>query len=139
GHDKSFFFFNFEQFRETQLIANGLTTVPTEAYRQGNFSAALINPLTIAGQPAKDSLGVALIQNQVFDPATTRTAPDGSSVRDPFPGNIVPLARMDPVGVKIQGFIPRPLNSLLTQNYPIPAYTNFRHTTIPSFKLDHNL
>src|SRR5262252_6016077 len=40
GHDKTFFFFNFEQFRETQMVANGLATVPTLAYRQGNFSSA---------------------------------------------------------------------------------------------------
>ena len=72
GHDKSFFFFNFEQFRETQVIADGLQTVPTLAYRQGNFSTATINPLTIAGQPAIDSLGRTLVQNQIFDPTTTQ-------------------------------------------------------------------
>jgi hypothetical protein len=139
GHDRTFFFFSFEQFRESQVIAKGLTTVPTLAYRRGDFSAATIAPLTIAGQPAIDALGRPLIQNQIFDPSTTRTAPDGSAVRDPFPGNMIPMARMDPVAAKIQGFIPLPLNSGLVNNYPIPAYTNFRHTTIPSFKLDHNV
>jgi hypothetical protein len=139
GHDKSFFFFNFEQFRESQIIANGLTTVPTLAYRRGDFSAALIDPLTIGGKPAVDALGQSLIQNQIFDPSTTRTAPDGSSVRDPFALNAVPLTSMDKVALKIQGFIPLPLNSGLVNNYPIPAYSNYRHTTIPSFKLDHNL
>jgi hypothetical protein len=139
GHDKTFFFFNFEQFRESQFFASGLTTVPTTAYRQGNFSGALIAPLTIAGQPAIDALGRPLIQNAVYDPNTTRTAPDGSSIRDPFPGNIIPAARMDPVAAKIQSMIPDPLNSGFINNYPIPAYTNFRHTTIPSFKIDHNL
>src|SRR5689334_17381151 len=48
GHDRTFFFFNFEQFRETQTVATGLTTVPTSAYRTGDFSAALGAPLTIA-------------------------------------------------------------------------------------------
>jgi hypothetical protein len=139
GHDKTFFFFSFEQFRENQTVASGLTTVPTLAYRQGDFSKATISPLTIAGQPAIDALGRPLIQNQIFDPTTTRTAPDGSSVRDPFPGNIIPPARMDPVATKIQSYIPLPLNSALVNNYPIPAYLNYRHTTIPSFKLDHNV
>src|SRR6266852_383244 len=139
GHDKTFFFFNFEQFRETQVVAKGLTTVPTLAYRRGDFSAALINTLTIAGRPAIDALGQTLIQNQIFDPTTPATAPDGSSVRDPFPDNIIPPTSMDPVAAKIQAFIPLPLNSKLVNNYPIPAYTNFRHTTIPSFKLDHNV
>jgi hypothetical protein len=139
GHDRTFFFFNFEQFRETQVVASGLTTVPTLAYRQGDFSAALINPLTIGGQPASDALGRALIQNEIFDPNTTRTAPDGSSIRDPFPNNIIPGSRMDPVASKIQSFIPLPRNSASVNNYPIPAYQNYRHTTIPSLKLDHNV
>jgi len=139
GHDRTFFFFNFEQFRENQVVANGLTTVPTLDYRRGDFSKATINPLTIAGQPAIDALGRPLTQNQIFDPTTTRTAPDGSSVRDPFPGNIIPPTSIDPVAAKIQAFIPLPLNSALVNNYPIPAYTNFRHTTIPSFKLDHSV
>jgi hypothetical protein len=139
GHDKSFFFFNFEQFRESQIVADHVTTVPTLAYRQGNFAAALISPLTIGGQPAVDALGRALIQNEIFDPKSTRTASDGSSVRDPFVGNSFPVDQMDKVALKIQGFIPLPLTSGLVNNYPIPAYSNYRHTTIPSFKLDHNL
>src|SRR6516164_3964798 len=139
GHDRTFFFFNFEQFRESQTITSGLTTVPTMAYRQGDFGAALVKPLTIGGQPAIDSLGRPLIQNEIFDPNTTRTATDGSSVRDPFPNNAIPFDRMDPVARKIQGYIPQPLNSLRVNNYPIPAYGNYRHTTIPSLKLDHTL
>ncbi|MCU1340237.1 MAG: hypothetical protein JWO19_5818 [Bryobacterales bacterium] len=139
GHDKSFFSFNFEQFRENQIVADHLTTVPTLAYRQGNFSSALINPLTIGGQPAVDALGRTLIQNAIYDPRSTRTAPDGSSVRDQFLGNTIPLDQMDRVAVKIQGFIPLPLNSGLVNNYPIPAFANYRYTTIPSFKLDHSL
>jgi len=139
GHDKTFFFFDFEQFRESLVVANGLTTVPTLAYRQGDFSKALFNRVTIAGQPAFDALGQPLTQNQLFDPRSTRTAPDGSTVRDPFYGNMIPMDRMDPVAAKIQQFIPLPLNNLLANNYPIPAYSNYRHTTIPSFKLDHSL
>src|SRR5579885_1843687 len=53
GHDRTFFFFNFEQFRESQVITSGLTTVPTLDYRNGDFSKALIAPLTVAGQPAR--------------------------------------------------------------------------------------
>jgi len=139
GHDRTFFFFNWEQFRESLVVANGLTTVPTLAYRQGDFSKALFNPLTIAGQPAVDALGRPLTQNEIFDPRTTRTAADGSSVRDPFPNNMIPKDLIDPVAAKVQSFIPLPLNSALVNNYPIPAYSNYRHTTIPSFKLDHNL
>src|SRR5215469_16505749 len=38
GRDKTFFFFNWEQYRENVTINNQLETVPTAAYRQGNFS-----------------------------------------------------------------------------------------------------
>ena len=40
GHNRTFFFFNFEQFRET-TINNFPITVPTLAYRQGDFREAL--------------------------------------------------------------------------------------------------
>jgi len=150
GHSKSFFFFNFEQFRESQFITTGLNTVPTLAYRNGDFGAAipttptpgcpacLLGQLSIAGQPAIDPLGRPVLQNQIYDPRTTRTAPDGSTVRDPFPGNVVPRELMDPVALKIQALLPNPTNNNLINNYTIPGYTNFRHTTIPSFKIDHN-
>src|SRR2546426_11666271 len=39
--DKTFFFFNFEQFRETQYVNNQFQTVPTLAYRNGDFSSAI--------------------------------------------------------------------------------------------------
>lgn len=139
GHDKSFFFFNFEQFRETQSISTGLQTVPTLAYRQGDFSAAQLGRLTIAGQPATDALGNAVFQNAVYDPATQVVASDGSNVRVQYPGNKIPLTAMDPVANRIQAMIPLPTNSALINNYAVPAYTNFRTATIPSLKLDHSL
>ncbi len=40
GKDKTFFFFNFEQFRQTTVTNNGLATMPTPAYEGGNFAAA---------------------------------------------------------------------------------------------------
>src|SRR5205823_1087908 len=38
GHDKSFFFFSFEQYRESLVTTTGVATVPTLAYRRGDFS-----------------------------------------------------------------------------------------------------
>jgi hypothetical protein len=138
GRNRSFFFFNFEQFRESQFITTGITTVPTVAYRNGDFSAALGPQLTIAGQPAVDPLGRPVRQNQIYDPRTTRIAPEGSTIRDPFTNNIVPRELMDPVALRILSLLPQPTNSNLINNYTIPGYSNYRHTTIPSFKIDHN-
>src|SRR6267142_2416402 len=138
GHNKSFFFFNFEQFRESQLVSTGIATMPTEAYRRGDFSAALGPQLVIGGQPAVDPFGQPVRQNAIYDPRTARTAPDGTIVRSAFPNNVIPPELLDPVAVKIQGLLPLPTNGDLINNYTIPSYLNFRHTTIPAFKIDYN-
>ena len=152
GHGKTFFFFNFEQFRETQFINTGIATVPTLAYRRGDFSQALVpcaqsdpaclpdgtRGLTIGGVLARDPLGRFVPQNAVYDPRTTRLAADGSRIRDPFPNNTIPPELMDRTALVFQSMIPLPTNNNVINNYVIPGYTNFRHTTIPSFKIDHN-
>src|SRR5689334_10288328 len=38
GRNRTFFFFNYEQFRESTIVSNQVTTVPTLAYRNGDFS-----------------------------------------------------------------------------------------------------
>ena len=54
GHDKSFFFFNFEQFRQSASISNTIGIVPTAAQRAGDFSAAINTALrrSRSGGPA---------------------------------------------------------------------------------------
>src|SRR4030095_16600240 len=136
--NRSFFFFNFDQFREKTVTNTGLFTVPTDAYRRGDFSSALGAPLTIGGQPARDPLGREVRQNAIYDPRTTRLAPDGSTIRDAFPNNIVPPELFDPVALKIQAMLPNATNGQLINNYIVPGYGNFNHSTIPSVKIDHN-
>src|SRR5207245_5950753 len=125
-------------YRQSHFNTIVVATVPTLAYRRGDFSAALLPRLTIAGQPAVDPLSRPVFQNAIYDPRTTKLAPDGSRIRDPFPNNGIPPELMNPVALKIQELIPLPTNNNLINNYSIPGYTNFRHTTIPSFKIDHN-
>ena len=159
GHDKTFFFFNWEQFRETQSTSNGLQTVPTLAYRSGDFSTA--NPTCIAsttaaacpggsgsgqlviqnGAAAKDQLGRIIPVNGVYDPASARTLADGSLTRDLFAGAKVPLASMDKVALAIQNKIPMPTQpaNILTNNYNVPIYSSSKVTSNPSVKLDHSL
>jgi hypothetical protein len=134
GHDKTFFFFNFEQFRETQVTRNAIGTLPTQAYRDGDFSGAQVFPF-----PFPDPLGRTTFLNEVFDPTTTRAAPNGQIVRDPFPGGKIPLSMQDPVAAKLQALLPLPNLPGELNNYAIPAYANNRHTTIPSFKIDHQI
>jgi hypothetical protein len=147
GRDKSFFFFSFEQNRQ-DLTVSSTGTVPTMAYRNGDFSSEL-NTATVLGT---DILGRPIYQGEIYNPATTRNVVvNGNTytVRDPFMGcdglhmNVLctsgPNAvALDPVAQKLQAAIPLPQNGLSTGNYTV-AYPNAPLTTIPSIKMDQNL
>lgn len=132
GHDRTFFFFNWEQFRETDVYNNFPTTVPTLAYRQGNFQQALTGRTV-----GTDGLGRPIMENEIYDPKTLRLV-NGVPYTDPYPNNTIPLTSLDPVALKIQSYIPLPTNSLLINNFT-PVYSNSRTTEIPSIKIDHSI
>ena len=163
GRDRTFFFFNFEQFRQGNFTSNGITTVPTYAYRglapdgktQGDFNMATTQcvsyvggtatgggtcvfapgNLTVGGVAAHDTAGNTLAFGQLFDPATT-TIVNGQQVRQPFPNNVIPYVRGDKVALAIQNLMPLPNAPGLNNNYIIPGYSNYQHTTNFSFKMD---
>jgi hypothetical protein len=106
GRNKAFWFTNFERTTYSQFqIAGFNTTLPTRDFKQGDFSR-LLNPAftnnprsgSVIGQ---DALGRNVVYGQLYDPATTRTGPDGRAVRDPFPGNMIPQARWSSVSRNI--------------------------------------
>jgi hypothetical protein len=133
GHNKTFFFVNFEQFRETTITNNFPITVPTLAYRNGDFRQALTNK----SLGVNDDMGRAVTENTIYNPKTERVV-NGLRYRDPYPNNTIPFADQDPVALKIQALIPLPTNSELTNNY-LPVYSNSRVSQIPSVKIDHSL
>ncbi len=132
GHNRTFFFFNYEQFRENRLVNTQQFTVPHAALRNGDFSSALTGR-----RLGTDPLGRPIMEGTIYDPATQRVV-NGQIVRDPFPGNIIPQNRWDPVAAKIQSFIPQPNRPGNVNNFT-PEYRSERVTTIPSIKIDHNL
>ena len=131
GKDKTFFFVNFEQFRETQ-VSNFPVTVPTLAYRRGDFREALTGR-----QVTTDGLGRPVFENVIYDPTTERVV-NGVRYRDPYPNNIIPPEKLDPVALKVQEFIPLPNRPGLLNNY-VPSDVNPRISQIPSVKIDHLL
>ena len=133
GRDKTFFFANFEQYREFFVTNNQPITVPTLAYRQGDFRQALTGR-----QLGTDPLGRPIMEGTIYDPNTTRAAPDGRIIRDPFPNNVIPANRIDKVALTIQQLIPAPTTGALTGNYT-PAFPNDRVTTNWSIKGDEYL
>ncbi len=91
GKDRTFFFVAYEGLR--QGSASTVTaTVPTVAQRQGDFSQTL----SAAGQKII-----------IYDPVTTVAAGSGY-VRSPFPGNVIPPNRLNPVALKVLNYYPLP-------------------------------
>jgi hypothetical protein len=133
GHNKTFFFANYERFQQGGVYASSFEDVPTDAMRQGNFSAILTGRTL-----ATDPLGRSILENTIYDPASDSTASNGQIVRTLFPGNIIPQSRFDPVAVKIQALFPQPTNSGLVNNFAI-VYPNTRTFDTTNIKIDHNL
>jgi Carboxypeptidase regulatory-like domain/TonB dependent receptor len=138
GKDRTFFFFSFESLPTTTENTSNLLTVPTAQYREGNFSAA--EAATNYNVLGTDPLGRPIIQNTIYDPDTQRVV-NGLLIRDPFPNNVIPMSRLDPVALKIQSLIPQPQGpdaSQLINNYNEP-YEVHAKEHIPSIKIDHSL
>ncbi len=145
GKDKTFFFYSYEYFRETQALTF-TDTLPNAQYQAGNFSAISPNGgagfNTTLGVPATaiatDALGRAVYANEIFDPTTRTTAPNGAGVASPFMNNIIPLTRFSPVAVAVQGVLPALSNNALYNNYN-GSNPGQRITSIPSIKVDQIL
>ncbi|MGH9659498.1 MAG: TonB-dependent receptor domain-containing protein, partial [Bryobacteraceae bacterium] len=87
GRNRTFVFGSWESIRQADPTSL-LTTVPALDHREGDFSRTF------------DPQGRPLA---IYDPFSQRANPAiaGGFLRDPFPGNRVPRAGMDPVALKI--------------------------------------
>ncbi len=122
GRNKTFFFFGQELFFYRQTGSNTLTTVPTAAFRGGNFS----NLVNASG---------AVIP--IFDPDTTTSDGKGGFVRTQFAGNVIPTSRLSPVSQRMVALMLPADTSGETLNFHPRGGTIFdnRVTTI---KIDHS-
>jgi hypothetical protein len=88
GHDRTFFFgameWLYDEFPEPVS-----QTVPTQAMRNGDFSALLAQGIII------------------HDPLTAQTV-GARVVRQPFAGNIIPASRLNPIAQKVLSYYPLP-------------------------------
>lgn len=91
--NKTFIFGDFEAayIRESTTT---LSTLPTEAQRNGLFSSAIVDPATLSG---------------------TKTD---------FAGNQIPLSRFDPVALKVLSYLPLPQTGASTSNYTYQSPSN---------------
>lgn len=110
--DRTFFFMDYEGFRRRGDSIFNLTLPQTELKR-GDFSSL---PGANIGT---DALGRPVAANQIFDPATTRRAPNGRDVREAFPGNIIPASRFDPAGRNVVALYAEPNRPGEAQNFSV--------------------
>ncbi|HVG37998.1 MAG TPA: carboxypeptidase-like regulatory domain-containing protein, partial [Pyrinomonadaceae bacterium] len=131
GRNKTFFFVAAEYFRNRIGASSGIFSVPTPEMYNGDFSKWV------------DQNGKLI---PIYDPATTRVV-NGQTIRDPFPGNIIPQDRFSPLAKAIlsQTGVLAPNNGAApgTSGYVRNNYINATGTRLEpwtkfSAKLDHN-
>jgi len=141
GRNKTFFFFNWEQYIRDQYVLGAATSVPTAPYRLGNFAGAIV----AAGNHniGTDPLGGAIFADEIYDPLTRQTV-NGQVVTTQFSGNAIPTARLDPIALKIQNLLPQPFCVSGPPCNPLGSVNNFQNTEfehreseVPSLKFDH--
>lgn len=126
--DRTFFFGNWEEWRFRKAIPR-IVSFPTLQQRGGNFSDLF------------DSRGRLI---QIYDPATTAANPSGSGfIRQPFPGNVIPVNRLDPVSLNVQKFYPEPNRApsdpfTNSNNYERNVDEN-RQSRQMTFRVDHRV
>ena len=126
----TFFFFNYEGRRESNPFSKQLT-VPTEKMRKGDLSELLTGAVR-AGQTNAD--GSPALFGQIYDPFAPlvngrRATIDGNRL-DRLPscptGNIRTAACLDPVGLRLMGYLPLPNQNGLADNYNYSGIAKFQ-------------
>lgn len=108
---KTVFFANYEEYKYKTFDTKTFS-VPTVAWKNGDFS------------DLRTATGTRI---HIYDPTTTRPGPNNTVLRDQYPGDIIPDAKIDPVAKAINAFYPdpnrTPTNAAQTNNYEGPVAT----------------
>ncbi|MET0645257.1 MAG: carboxypeptidase-like regulatory domain-containing protein, partial [Pyrinomonadaceae bacterium] len=129
GRDQTFFFFAYERLKDNQAEPQ-LFTVPTEAFRRGDFSALLNTTCTGSA---------AICPTRIYDPLSAQAT--GTVTRTAFANNIIPTARLNPIALAYLNLYPTANvagNSDGTQNY----FSNqVRHSNYRAWitRIDHRI
>ena len=142
GKNKTFFFFSYEGDRKRNYSPTALRTLPTTAFKNGDFSALLDPAFTgnpLSGTAITDGDGNPAVFGAIYDPHSTSQLPDGSYTRTPFPGNVIPQSEISKVSENILTLapIPNPLLPTMLRNYPGVANQPWFDLNTYTGKLDH--
>lgn len=106
GRDKTFFMFSYEkQYNKRPEPEN--FTVPTAAFRRGDFSALLAQGIQIF-DPATARCVSTAAGNPVVAPVNGACPSNSNVVRTAFAGNIIPTNRLNPAAVAFLNLYPLP-------------------------------
>ncbi len=130
GRNKTFFFGTFTQYLYHNITEGQVLTLPTDAFKAGNFSA-LLGPVV-----GTDSLGRPVSSGEIYDPNSTMPDGKGGYVRNPFPDNIIPVADQSPVSLKWQSFLPSVPGNNVANNYNGASGLNTTNSKAYFFKGD---
>lgn len=87
GHNRTFFFADYQGTRQNTSAGSAITDVPPAALRSGDFST---------------------VKTAIYDPASRKVGPTGVVIADPFAGNNIPTSRLNPTSIAIAGLVPLP-------------------------------
>ncbi len=141
GHDRTFFFFSWEQYRN-KPTSTALSSVPTQAERGGDFSALLGAD---TGIPNPCTPGQNILQGEIFDPLTTTTV-GGVPCRKPFPTpNVLtsdPNIKLSTVAQNVLAYVPLPnsagIKGGLVNNFVFNSTEPQIETTM-TFRIDESV
>ncbi len=119
GTDQTFFF-DADYYRTKGGGETSIISLPTDAMRHGDISALLAS-----GQV-------------IYDPETTQTS-GTTATRTPFPGNIIPRVRTNPVAQKILSYVPPTTSQNIVNNSILPNSSTYTNFSTYSAKVDHYL
>lgn len=126
GQDRTFYFYNYEDWRYRRTT-QPITTVPTLGQRLGDFS------------DLRDATGKLIT---IYDPTTTRrVAGVNGVVRDPFPNNVIPPSQLDSAAKAFLQFYPlpnrTPTNAFTNTNNYLSTIKESRDMQQHTAKVDH--
>ena len=126
----TFFFFSWEGWREAKPGSVTENTVTADMLPGSDGSVNLSNYLAQIGATA------------IYDPLTTHCVTQGANgcskwARNPFPGNVIPAGRINPVGVALLKLLPPPNRPGYRNNYVV-GNPGHNHYYQPIIRVDHN-
>ncbi len=126
GRNKTFFFYDYEGTRRSNADTR-LSTLPTLKERQGDFSDTRAADGTLI---------------TIYNPFDTYKAADGRTLRNPFPGNIVPASMQHKIAQNALSYYPKPTSEgnafTHTDNFFGQGVAQSESNQMDA-KLDHNL